>query len=144
MPDCIHDIDREWCGVCNPAATPLEDRINAVFQVIPADGEKPRSLDDICWLAALNRYEVNQAVAAIRERYPDLPLVSDRNGIRFTLDEAAVRRFRQAGAKQALTLIRRRFRGAVLPYLQHAGDQAEVRRVERQLTRLMEDMEELI
>lgn len=60
------------------------------------------------------------------------------------MDTDAVRAFRRAGARQALTLIRRRFRGAVLPYLTGSASTAELRLVTRQVDRVLEDVEDLI
>jgi hypothetical protein len=145
MPRCIHEIEESWCGNCNPARgpeSPLAGWIDDVSLVIPGDGEAPIALDDLALVSGHTRDEVNQAVAAMRERYPELPLVSDCHGIRFTMDGEAVRRFRRAGATQAMTLIRRRFRGAVIPAL--TGDEAAIRRVTRQVDRLLEDIEELL
>jgi hypothetical protein len=148
MPDCRHLIEQAWCGECNPARGPessLETWISQAFMAIPTDGQDPKPVDEAAFDAGLIRYEFNQATAAIRERYPDLPLVSDRNGIRFTLDPDAVDRYRRARLSQAETLIRRTVRGVIEPFKRAVGaSDAEVRVVERSVQRLMEDIRELI
>jgi hypothetical protein len=145
--DCIHLIDAQWCADCNPAAgpeSPLEGWINDVFAVIPTDGEQPKSRDVIALESGHTLHETDTAVAAIRERHPDLPLVSDRNGLRFTLDHLDLVKYQHARASQALTLMRRMFRGALVPYMLHTADPSEVRRAQRQMERLLEDMEEFV
>jgi hypothetical protein len=146
--DCIHEIRREWCATCNPPRDPESNQVvwaNEAMMVIPSDGETPMPVDEAASLADLTRHQFNVAVAYLRENHPDLPLVSDRNGIRFTMDAAQVRKFRAQGARTALTIVRRRFRGAVLPYLKaSAASDSEVRRLTRQAERLLEDIEEFI
>lgn len=146
MADCMHDIEEAWCGICTPAKgaeSPLTLWVNSVSMVIPGDGENPLSVDECAARADLTRHEFNQAVAAIRERHPDLPLVSDRNGIRFTMDQMAVNKFRRAGAGQAMTLIRRRFRGAVLPYLRNVVSDREAAHMAVRVEVLLEDMQRM-
>jgi hypothetical protein len=148
MADCIHDIEEAWCGTCTPLVgpdSPLDDWINTITLLIPGDGEQPLPRDELIYLSGLAPGQVDRAVAAIRERYPDLPLVSDRNGIRFTMDEEAVRKFRVSRARIAQTSIRRSYRGAFLPYLQHAGiPDREISWMTRQINRLLEDMDDMI
>jgi hypothetical protein len=146
--DCIHEIRREWCGTCNPPRNPDSNRViwaDAAMMVIPGDGEEPLSLDEAAELAGLTRHQMDVAVAHMREAYPDLPLVSTRNGICFTMDEAQVAKFRAQGVRMALTIIRRRFRGAVVPYLRAAAaSEQDMKRLTRQAERLLEDIEEFI
>ena len=148
MADCLHGIEEAWCGDCNPAAGPgshLETWIDIVSLLIPGDGQPPVSKADLTQDSGLQPHQVDKAIAAIRERHPDLPLVSDRTGIRFTMDEDAVRRFRNTAARTALTRIRRAFRGALLPYLEHAGLPAiQMHLLERQFGRVLEDIEDLV
>ena len=149
MADCIHGIEDEWCGDCHPGTagpgSALDQYIDIVSLQIPGDGEAPISKDDLVWMSGLTSGQVDKAVAAIRERHPDLPLVSDRTGIRFTMNEDAVRRFRNSAARTALTRIRRSWRGAVLPYLENAGiPDIQMRLIERQFDRVLEDIEDLV
>jgi hypothetical protein len=148
VPSCRHDIEEAWCGFCTPAigpGSPLDGWIDSVSQVIPAEDEDPMPMAELIELTGLARHQVTKAVAAIRERHPDLPLVSDRNGIRFTMDADAVRRFRNTAARTALTRIRRGYRGVLLPYLDQSGaSEAEVRRIKRQFDRVLEDVEDLV
>jgi|SRR5580765_284041 hypothetical protein len=149
MADCLHGIEDEWCGDCHPSTagpdSALEQYINIVSLLIPGDGEAPASRDTLILASGLAPHQVDKAVAAIRERHPDLPLVSDRTGIRFTMDEDAVRRFRNSAARTALTRVRRSWRGVLLPYLENAGiPDIQMRLIERQFSRVLEDIEDLV
>jgi hypothetical protein len=150
MAACIHDIEAAWCGVCNPPigpGSPLEEWINRVSEHIPADDDTPDRIshDDLVLYSGLTESQVNTAVAAIRERHPELPLVSDRTGIRFTMDGEAVRRFRNTAARTAMTRIRRGYRGVLLPYMEVSGaSEAQIRQIRRQFERVLEDIEDLL
>jgi hypothetical protein len=148
MADCHHGIEEAYCGDCTPRTGPgsaLDTYIDVVSLRIPGDGEAPISFGALVTASQLSPGQVTAAVAAIRERHPDLPLVSDRNGIRFTMDEDAVRRFRNTAARTALTRIRRAFRGALLPYLEIAGtSDLQLRLLIRQFNRALEDIGDLV
>jgi hypothetical protein len=147
--DCIHGLRGEWCGDCNPLAGPaseLDIWINHLEEVIPVSQPwetRWPSADELAWAAGLLPGQYARAIAAIRERFPDLPLVSDRNGIRFTLDARQVRIYREARMRAALTIVRRTFRGAVLPGIREISPGAE-RWVQIQAEHLLDQIEFLV
>jgi hypothetical protein len=149
MADCIHDIEEAWCATCNPPVYgpgPV-DFANDVSQFIPATDNPADAISNamLATVTGLSPSQVGQGIAWIRENIPDMPLISDRNGYRFTTDDDAVRRFRNTGARAALTMIRRRYRGALLPWLSTSGaNTQQVHRLTRQFDRVMEDMADLI
>jgi len=142
--DCIHDIRAEWCLDCNPPADPVSNPQiwgEQAFEVIPVDDPIP--LAEAADLAGLSEHQFSTGVAWLRETYPDLPLVSSRNGLQFTLDADQVLQFRAARIRSSLTTVRRVIRGAVLPYIRQVNPSAE-RQLARQANRLFEDIQELL
>src|ERR1035438_547589 len=141
---CIHDLEEAWCADCTGRPTAINNRIawaGDVMMVIPADPAPPVPLDEISIRSRMSRAKVNAAIAYLRETYPDLPLVSNSRGIRFTMNEEEVNKFRHSRFLAAHTIIRRTFRGAVVPYLKQSGaSKATVRQFTRQMDRLLEDI----
>lgn len=150
MPDCIHDIAEEWCADCNPKYAPGTTRdwrevlADDVTTRIPVSPEPGISRDNLAAATGLSISQLYQVTSYIRENYPALGLVSDRNGLRFTADAADVDRYRHARLKASATIARRTVRGAVIPLLRQAGvTDIQQRRVEMDLQRLVEDIEML-
>ena len=147
--DCIHGLREEWCGDCNPLVGPASDLeiwVNTLSDVIPVAApweERWPSAEELADAAGLLPGQYSRAIAAIRERFPDLPLVSDRNGIRFTLDAKQVRIYREARMRTALTIVRRTVRGAVLPGIREINPEAE-RWVQIQAEHLLDQIEYLV
>ncbi len=147
--DCIHGLRTEWCGDCTPLVGPgssLDIWVNNLSEIIPiAEPWETRwpPAGELADAAGLLPGQYAKAMAAIRERFPDLPLVSDRNGIRFTLDAQQVRIYREARMRTALTTVRRAFRGAVLPGIRQIRPEGE-RWVQLQAEHLLDQIEYMI
>jgi hypothetical protein len=144
---CLHELEQAQCSICTPVATrprPVEVRAAQLERWIPALNESPVSAADLADVSGLNVSQIYEAVGFLRDAYPDLPLVSDGRGYRWSLDREDIDRYQAARAKTALTQVRRSWRGVVKPYLEEFGDTATTRLIAKQYERLLEDIEDMI
>jgi len=118
----------------------------AIFEHIPevgVDGDIWRGKAELAALTGLTAAQVAAAVAYLRDTYPDLPLVSGRDGYRWSTDADDVVAFRQWRARTAHTTMRRLWTGVMKPYLDELGDAKVTNPITKQFERLLEDMGEL-
>lgn len=135
----------------DPASYPVRARplpkkaewADRIFQLIPAVGHQPISQKQLALASNLKPRQVEQAVAYLRDTFPEFPLVSSQDGYCFSVDGDVVAKFGKTRAKVALTTIRRSWEGAIKPYLSHINDQAVAVIVQKQYSRIMEDLAEL-
>lgn len=149
MERCIHDLLRTECGICNGALARQNARppsssercADAIFDLIPIEGYI--SNPHLAELTGLTGPQVAAGVAYLRDNYPEMPLVSGREGYSFTLKEADVNRFRLARQRAALTIYRRLWRGVIRP-LVATMEPEKARYTTRAFERLLEDLEDMI
>lgn len=114
-----------------------------IFDHIPAVGSDPKSGEQLAKDSNLTVVQVREAVAYLRDNFPDFPLCSSPDGYYFTMDLDAVNKFRRQRVKTALTQIRRTWDGAVKPYLNHINNPFLSQTIHKQYKRIMEDLAEL-
>lgn len=145
--DCFHGIEQPTCSLCNPAEKPprpVEVRAAQLERWIPALNDDPISASELADVSGLTVDEIYEGMAFIRDHYPDLPLVSDSRGYRYSTNQEDVDHYRAARFKTAYTQIRRTWRGVVKPYLDERGDIEIARLIGKQFDRLLEDIEDHI
>lgn len=153
-PQCIHELTLAECAVCNGAdardeserAPRAERYADAIFDLIPAQGEGWISQRELADRAGLTGAQVGTAVAYLRDNYPELPLVSGPAGYCYTLDEADINRFRLARTRSALTTYRRLWRGVIKPFVEKSTERGgiserEAQFLTKQYDRLLDDLE---
>lgn len=121
---------------------PLRPRwAELVFDKIPHD--RWITGNDLMALTGLTYMQVVYGVAYLRDNFPDFPLVSSKQGYRFSVDAREVRAFAAWRAKTALTIMRHAYRGVVAPYLQTVGAREKIN-VTKQFERALEDLGDLV
>jgi hypothetical protein len=145
--DCLHGLVQAHCAICNPAPKqprPVEVRAAVLEKWIPALNGDPVSAAELADVSGLTVAQLYEAIGFLRDTYPDLPLVSDGRGYRWSMDREDIDRYRAARARTALTQVRRSWSGVVKPYLEQTGDTSITRLIAKQYERLLEDIEDLI
>lgn len=147
---CIHELNPQFCGYCNPDLEPPSTKrgraslrhtwADAVFDVIPADGERPISVETLAVKTGLTKRQVQSGVAYLRDQHPEFPLISSGDGYQFTVDSEAIVAFQRWRARSALTTMRRLWTGAVQPYLEKKATKRERAAATKQFERLLEDL----
>jgi hypothetical protein len=117
-----------------------------VFMHIPAgNNAAPISGKDLADLSGLTLMQVAKGIEAIRDDYPEFPLVSSPQGYLFTIDAGAVAKYRSARAKSAHTTIRRLWTGTIKPYISQPGfNSREARRTSKEFERVIEDLADIL
>ena len=88
----------------------------------------------------LRYMQVIAAVAYLRERFPEYPLISSHSGYQFSLDPERLGDFWRWRARSAKTTLTRLWNGALHPYFQHNQAHPYARLVQRQGQRFIEDL----
>lgn len=153
---CIHELRVTECAICNGVEARLNPRrepaakgyADAIFDLIPVEAEGWIGNAALADAAGLSPAQAAAGVAYLRDNYPELPLVSNRQGYCFTLNEADVSQFRLSRQRSALTIYRRLWRGVVKPFLDKrvvAGemDKVTARYITKQFERLLQDLDEM-
>lgn len=125
----------------------IAQRVAGLIPVNPANRAGRISGIDLATQARLAYQDVVNVVAYLRDHYPDRPLLSSSWGYWWSDDPVEVEAYQRLRAGQALTMLRRTYRGAVRPLLlgiaaRDPGRQVEVRRRLRDFERLLEDIEQ--
>ena len=115
--------------------------IERVLAAMPGDGEPPKSSRQIADETGLPQRLIGPIVAALRDMGTQLPLVSGADGYRFTLSSALLTRFYLWRIRSARTILRRLLM-VLGPYWNATLPAGEVTRRQRQMTRVLEDLEE--
>lgn len=121
---CLHDLPQDQCSLCNGSNVrlrPVELRAAQVELWIPALNENPVSKAELAEVSGVPERFIGEAVAFLRDNNPDLPLISDSRGYRWSKDQAEVDAYRASRAKTAHTQLGRTWTGVVRPYLENVG-----------------------
>lgn len=131
-----------------PGKSKRERWANLIAPHIPTAPAAPITVLALQRLTNLRRNEVTHGVGELRDQMVTngrMALVSDHTGYRYTLDEAEVAAFRSLSTRRAYTTIRRCHYGAIRPFLASLPKLSpEARQVEKQMTRVLEDLGELV
>lgn len=145
--DCFHGLEHKTCSLCNQAEKPprpVEIRAAQLERWIPALNDNPVPATELAEVSGLTVEQIYEAMGFMRDNYPDLPLVSDGRGYRYSMNQEDIDHYRSARFKTAFTQIRRTWSGVVKPYLDERGELEITRLIGKQFDRLLEDIEEMI
>ena len=121
-----------------------DDWGDLVFMHIPTAPDVPISGKDLAKRSKLTINQVQDGVAALRDRFPDFPLVSNHLGYRFSEYEVDVTPFRRKRMRSALTIIRRLWTGVLRPFLLRQADPQLATFMTKQFERAMQDIADLV
>jgi hypothetical protein len=121
--------------------------VELVFDLIPESDDKWINADTIAGRLTTKtgvqwtRMRVYNAVAELKDRFPDLPLISmPVSGYRFSTDTASVNRMRNWVIRQAIQKIVRLWTGTIVPWLE-TQDRAKAEDLGVGFKRLVEDLD---
>jgi hypothetical protein len=95
-------------------------------------------------LVGRTRAEVYDLIGDIRDAIPEMPLISSNRGYVFTVDMSIIRPFALWRCRTVRTILARYHGGVIIPLTRLFPNLAEARRVNRDVERLLQDMDDLV